>query len=212
MALSQPTVQGRVVVSRLTLNRFPVRPPQPCASTYLNKTTQSGSTRTTNCNANYICRPDGCPSDALTWPVTFHSSVSVDYPNRDLKWWHMSQNVDEVYLASVLFQMCGGHIALMSRTQRLSCNNRDGVSINSGISQPGPSSLRWTSTAAGGKYKDLAAMHSHCHKTAWYNHSHPLHRDSVAARTTTAPAIATLSNVVTSPTVPSFDITTKATP
>ena len=33
---------------------------------------------------------------------SFHSSVSADYPDRDLKRRRMSQNVDEVYLVIVL--------------------------------------------------------------------------------------------------------------
>jgi len=34
---------------------------------------------------------------------SFHSSVSADYPDRDLKRRRMSQNVDEVYLVNFLF-------------------------------------------------------------------------------------------------------------
>jgi hypothetical protein len=49
------------------------------------------------------------PSSLMTDPHfdmarrgSFHSSVSADYPDRDLKRRRMSQNVDEVYLVIVL--------------------------------------------------------------------------------------------------------------
>ena len=57
------------------------------------------------------------PSSLMTDPHfdmarrgSFHSSVSADYPDRDLKRRRMSQNVDEVYLVIVLSSQCALHV------------------------------------------------------------------------------------------------------
>ncbi len=48
------------------------------------------------------------PHFDMTRRGSFHSSVSADYPDRELKRRRMSQNVDEVYLVNVLSFPGGG--------------------------------------------------------------------------------------------------------
>jgi hypothetical protein len=67
-------------------------------------------------------RPSSLMTDPhfdITRRGSFHSSVSADYPDRDLKRRRMSQNVDEVYLVIVLLPLRAGRTCAMRVCARL---------------------------------------------------------------------------------------------